>query len=496
MTDLPPGWTRATLGDLLIRIEAGKSFTCEPRPAEEDEWGVIKVSAMTWGTFREDENKAVPAHREIDPANEIRPGDILVSRANTAEYVGAPVLVGECRPRLLLSDKSLRLVPSSEVDRRWLLNVLASPDVRRAISARATGTKESMRNISQQALSEIEVLVPPQAEQQRIAAVLGDRLTLLSIARDELSAAGSRVPDLIDGIKTNALAAAASAPMRPLESLLREPLRNGYSGRASEDGKGVRTLTLTAVTRNQFTEANTKMAVADVERIRHLWLEPGDILIQRSNTPELVGTSALYNGEKQWAVFPDLLIRARVNADVLPSFVQLVLSSSEVRSYFRSSAKGLAGSMPKIDQGTILRTRIPVPPLGKQQDIVLRVALQIASAVQLGETIHRAEERVLELRNQLMRRAFQGNLVAQDPADEPADELLRRIRAEREAAVEAGRSRRSGGRSRTRSSATPSENAHLPSSTTSESVPVPLATAGASRTGDQEVLFQERELSS
>ncbi|MEU8198507.1 hypothetical protein AB0C10_32475 [Microbispora amethystogenes] len=188
MTDLPPSWARATLGDLLIRIEAGKSFTCEPRPAEPDEWGVIKVSAMTWGAFREDENKAVPAHREIDPANEIKPGDILVSRANTAEYVGAPVLVGECRPQLLLSDKSLRLVPSSEVDRRWLLNVLASPDVRRAISARATGTKESMRNISQQALSEIEVLVPPQAEQHRIVSSLESYLERLDSAAAILGA--------------------------------------------------------------------------------------------------------------------------------------------------------------------------------------------------------------------------------------------------------------------------------------------------------------------
>jgi hypothetical protein len=106
---IPSSWAWGTLRDVVTHIEAGKSFACEPRPAGPNEWGIIKVSAMTWGEFRQHENKAVPADREINPAHEIRPGDILVSRANTEAYVGAPVLVRKCRPRLLLSDKSLRL---------------------------------------------------------------------------------------------------------------------------------------------------------------------------------------------------------------------------------------------------------------------------------------------------------------------------------------------------------------------------------------------------
>jgi type I restriction enzyme S subunit len=63
MNDLPKGWAWATLDDLLERIEAGKSFTCEPRVAKAEEWGVVKVSAMTWGEFRESENKALPPGR-------------------------------------------------------------------------------------------------------------------------------------------------------------------------------------------------------------------------------------------------------------------------------------------------------------------------------------------------------------------------------------------------------------------------------------------------
>lgn len=167
-----PGWSHATIGDLLLRIEAGKSFRCEPRPASLSEWGIIKVSAMTWGAFREDENKAVPAGVDFNPDYEIKPGDILVSRANTEEYVGAPVMVDGCRSHLLLSDKSLRLVASDHLNFRWLYYLLSSPTIRREISRRATGTKDSMRNVSQETLASIHVQVPPHWRSVRAGGLL------------------------------------------------------------------------------------------------------------------------------------------------------------------------------------------------------------------------------------------------------------------------------------------------------------------------------------
>ncbi|TDD68446.1 hypothetical protein E1262_15585 [Jiangella aurantiaca] len=145
-----------SLADLVDRVEAGKSFGGSAPSAGPDEWGIIKVSAMTWGEFRPEENKRIPAEK-ADPRYEVKAGDLLVSRANTAAYVGASVLVRETRPRLLLSDKSLRLVPKAGVSAAWLHEVLQSPRSRRQISGIATGTKDSMRNISQKALLSIKV---------------------------------------------------------------------------------------------------------------------------------------------------------------------------------------------------------------------------------------------------------------------------------------------------------------------------------------------------
>lgn len=153
----PSGREGCPLGTMIAGVSAGKSFGGSSRPARADEWGIIKVSAMTWGEFRPDENKAVAAER-VDPRFEIQPGDLLVSRANTSEYVGASVLVPEdTRRRLLLSDKSLRLTPLEDVLAEWLWRALQAPSARRQMSERATGTKESMRNISQEALKGVRI---------------------------------------------------------------------------------------------------------------------------------------------------------------------------------------------------------------------------------------------------------------------------------------------------------------------------------------------------
>jgi len=176
---LPEGWCWVSLGQLLHGIEGGKSFKCLPRKAMLDEWGVIKVSAMTWGQFLEDEQKAIPPHATFDPADEVKPGDLLLSRSNTAELVGATVLVEECRPRLLLSDKSLRLAPSESLDRRWLHGALSSPMARRQLSRMATGTSNSMRNVSQDKIESVVIPLPPLAEQKRIVVEIEGRLSVL-----------------------------------------------------------------------------------------------------------------------------------------------------------------------------------------------------------------------------------------------------------------------------------------------------------------------------
>ncbi|MEV7014387.1 restriction endonuclease subunit S [Streptomyces sp. NPDC093991] len=439
---LPDGWVRVRLGDVLDTIEAGKSFTCEPRPAEPEEWGIVKVSAMTYGRFDEAENKAVPAGVAVNPTYEISPGDVLVSRANTRAYVGAPVLVGDCRPRLLLSDKSLRLVPNRAVDKRWLVYALRSPQVRAYIEAKASGTKDSMRNISQGALKSMPLMLPPVAEQVRIVEALEVHLSHLSAASGLAVKSMAKLQALRSAITQEALSACAAYPTFPLGDLLREPLRNGHSARATDRENGIRTLTLTAVTLNDFDDKHTKVTAANPVKVSNLWLEPGDILIQRSNTPDLVGTAALFNGPSKWAIYPDLLIRVRTAECLLPEFATLVLQSRRTRRYFKARAKGLAGSMPKIDQDTISGVEMQVPPLDVQHKVIQETQERLAQVYLLESPLSVAVRRGDNLRSGLLRRAFSGRLVPQNPDDEPAAAVLDRIRTERAAHPKPKRTRK------------------------------------------------------
>lgn len=169
LPELPEGWMWTALDQLLDRIEAGHSFKAQGRPAEDREFGVIKVSAMTWGRFIPEENKALLP--ETDPGNTptIHKGDLLISRANTVELVGAVVLVDKDYPNLLLSDKSLRLVPiTEEISKEFLLFALRTHPVRKVFEGEATGVSESMRNITQEKIKSAPIALPPVQEQIRI----------------------------------------------------------------------------------------------------------------------------------------------------------------------------------------------------------------------------------------------------------------------------------------------------------------------------------------
>jgi len=170
-------WPRRHLGDVLVDIEAGKCVSCEERPATPDEWGVLKVSAVTWGIFRPGENKVLPADFAVLEDREVRPGDFLISRSNTTELVGAVVHVRQTRPRLMLSDKTLRLVPRrDEILPEFMELVLRSQQCRRFIEGNATGTSSSMKNITQDTIRAIPLPVPSIDDQDRVMKTLAVQL--------------------------------------------------------------------------------------------------------------------------------------------------------------------------------------------------------------------------------------------------------------------------------------------------------------------------------
>ncbi|MFH9372825.1 hypothetical protein ACH4LW_07375 [Streptomyces anulatus] len=196
--------SRVPLGDWLDRIEAGKSPLAEDVPAGDAEWGVLKVSAVQAGWFQGAENKVVRAPELINPHYEVRPGDLLMTRANTEQLVGLACIAHDPAPRLMLSDKTLRIVPTAaRAEAGFIELALLSPDVRRQIRGAATGTSGSMKNIAQAAVKQLLVPDVPAGTQRQVVAATAASRKRSSRMRDQIAKLRTvrqgMVEDLLNG---------------------------------------------------------------------------------------------------------------------------------------------------------------------------------------------------------------------------------------------------------------------------------------------------------
>ncbi len=435
MSALPEGWRLAALDDLLApqgdgrTVHQGWSPQCDKEPAGEDEWGALKTTAIQPGQFLPEHNKRLPSGKEPRPGLEVREGDVLLTCAGPRSRCGIACLVSETRPKLMISGKMYRFRFSPDhLHARYVALYLQSHAVWNAIDEMKTGVSDSGLNLTQGRIRTLPVPVPPLPEQRRIVAAIEEQLSRLDAAEASLDASLRRTRTLVQSLINSRM----SGPPARLADLLEQPLRNGLSAKSSPTGR-VRVLTLTAVTKNSFEDAYTKLIETPERSLDDLWLEPDDIFIQRSNTPELVGSAALYNGPRDWAIFPDLLIRIRLGPSALPGYVAMALKSPALRSYFRNSAQGIAGSMPKISQPIVESALVPLPGLDEQAAIVSQYAADTEQVDRMESETSSALRRLRSLRRSVLAAAFSGQLVRQNPSDEPASVLLERIAAKRAA---------------------------------------------------------------
>ncbi len=185
---LPETWRWVALGGVTAHILAGWSAPSTHQRRSGDDWAVLKVSACSWGHFRADENKALQPGTVPKEELEVRRGDFLISRANTSNLVARSVVVEDTPPHLMLSDKTLRVTPVNGCDPRYLNLANLGPAARTHYRAEATGTSDSMKNVSQRAIRRTPIPLPPRGEQVRIVAAV----TQLNLLCDQLEHALSR----------------------------------------------------------------------------------------------------------------------------------------------------------------------------------------------------------------------------------------------------------------------------------------------------------------
>jgi type I restriction enzyme S subunit len=451
MSGAPGHWKKAKLGDLLLGIEAGKSLSGLGRPARDGEWGVIKVSAMTWGRFDTSQNKALPPQTVVDPRWVIKAGDLLFSRANTVDYVGACVVVDRDPKNLIMSDKSLRLLPVSGVSSKWLRYALGSPTVRDQFTLLATGTSDSMRNISQGKLKEVELHLPPLDEQRRIVEAIEEQFSRLDAACHSLwvtaHKGGIQQDHLVRAALTGQLNSAASAQSSapwvaatsgleaivPEGSLLRRDLLPevpshwtwstlsklaALSGGVTKDSKKQSGLNMVEVP--YLRVANVQRGHLDLsvittirvtpEKAASLRLVAGDVLFNEGGDRDKLGRGWVWREELPNCIHQNHVFRARIkNAVLLPEFMSC-WGNVFGQTWFEANGRQTT-NLASISLTVLGQLPVPVPPVEEQQAIVARIdEMTTLLNHSLGQVRH-AQLQGKQLRQSLLAAAFSGRLT-------------------------------------------------------------------------------------
>lgn len=201
-----------------------------------------------------------------------------------------------------------------------------------------------------------------------------------------------------------------------MENILKTQPTNGKSAHENPNGE-IKNLSLSAITSGHFDATAVKYVDFDKDTARKYYLKKNDILIQRSNSRELVGTSCVYEGEDDIFVYPDLMMRMHLFEKVNVQYIDIVLKAPVSRQYYIKSAIGTSESMPKINQKTVKNTMIPLPPIEEQQRIVDRVnelMPVIAEYEQMENQLIALKERFPgDLRDAILQAAVLGQLVEQ-----------------------------------------------------------------------------------
>jgi type I restriction enzyme S subunit len=192
-----------------------------------------------------------------------------------------------------------------------------------------------------------------------------------------------------------------------LGEVIYAPPKNGYSPKAVNYETKTKSLKLGAITWAQFDESEIKYIDEEIPADSPYWLKKGDFLIQRSNSIDYVGICAIYTGNDNEFMYPDLMMKFRPSKLLNPSFVHKAIIAPFNRNYFREHAKGSQQTMPKINQKCVVKTLLPLPPIAEQAEIVRCIETHLVKLAQMEQQITDREALTKQLMSGILKDAFE-----------------------------------------------------------------------------------------
>lgn len=443
---LPSGWMWFRL-DEVAHARLGKMLDKAKNSGPEREY--LRNVNVRWFGF---DLKDVQLMRvsDADAADlDIRNGDVLICEG------GEPgrSAVWDLGDRQMTFQKALhRVRAGAALLPHWLVWHLKLASVTGQLSQSFTGS--TIKHFPLVALNAYKVPVPPASEQRRIADKLDTVLARVDAVNDRLA----RVAPLLKRFRQSVLAAATSGKLteewrvcRPFSAqakLLGEV--GAVTGGLTKNSKR-ETLSLKRPYLRVANVYANELRLDDVAEIglteaeyQKTVLVSGDLLIVEGNgSIDQIGRAAIWRGEVDGCCHQNHLIRWRAGHGALSPFVHLWLMSPEGRAQLVLAASSTTG-LHTLSVSKVAGLQLAIPDLDEQAEIVRRVEILFGYADRLEAHLQAAQTAADRLTPALLAKAFRGELVPQDPNDEPASELLKRLAAARasEAAPTRGRRRK------------------------------------------------------
>jgi type I restriction enzyme S subunit len=447
MSELPPGWIQTPVEDLAEEVKGSIA------PNSGEQYELYSVPAYPTGAPEMVVGAVIGSNKRP-----VAPNDVLLCkinpRINRVWYVGP-----HTKFRQLASTEfiPLRLPLSNAVTARYLMWYLRSPVFREWIKLNAEGATGSHTRAKSAGILRQLVPLAPFAEQERIVAAIEEQFSRLDAGAAALESARRKVNRMRAAVLREAIEGrlvahdpaepAVSGPL-PVDVIAGEAFpeqpRNWTtttiagiasvtsgatpSRRRSDYWTGgsipwVTSTMLNAKTVQRANEFVTPRALADTSIKLML---PGTLLV------------AMYGEGQTRGRCSELLIEATTNQACAAIVVRNELAQIQpyikmflIASYEANRRLSVGGVQPNLSVGTIKDIRIALPPMREQARILSEADRQLASLDQLEDALVQQEHRTRRLRSSILADAFSGDLVPQDPGEEPAADLLNRIAAGR-----------------------------------------------------------------
>jgi type I restriction enzyme S subunit len=395
----------------------------------------------------------------------IQANDILISRAGS---VGFSSLISHTPFPAVFASYLIRFIPSESLEPRYVAYFLRSSEYWQQISEASAGI--ALSNVNARKLSEITTPLAPLNEQKRIADKLDALLARVDAGRDRLN----RVSLILKRFRQSVLAAATSGKLTEnwrtehinvdWNNEIEEELTEfGFAdahcfgdfrfptswnvARLGEIAEIVGGITKDSKKQDPTDEELPYLRVANVQRgffdlteiktirvpqrrIEELLLRRGDILFNEGGDIDKLGRGWVWDGEIERCTFQNHVFRVRLHNELFePKFFSWY-GNLRGAAYFLSVGKQTT-NLASINKSLLSALPIVIPPAEEQNEIARRIEVLFAYADRIEACYQNALTRVDQLTPTLLSKAFCGELVPQDPGDEPASALLERIQAEK-----------------------------------------------------------------